>query len=427
MPLPSPSRSSSSSHHFAVVVVGAGPVGGRVAQLIAQSGHSVLLVEEHRRPGWPVQCAGLITPRVFDIVDDRGSVQNEIVGARIFSPADHELVICADEPRALVVDRAKFDASIVEGALAAGAKLWLGARAVGARVVDHGVEVDIQRGGASHTVASRLLVGCDGVQSGVAKWVGLPRPKRVIHGFQAELAVRRLDPAIESDMVRMYTGRSIAPGFFAWLIPTPKTILLGLCIVHEKQPGRLKRLLGKSASPRDDAHTYYRGLFEVPAVARLLEGAAPIRYMAGAIPMGLVKRTYTDRVMLVGDAAAQAKPTSGGGIYTGLRCAQHCADTALEALEHDDCSAAMLAAYQERWMAELGDELKKGWRLHRTFEQLSDRDLERVFDLLDEPMILETISSRGDIDHPAQLAAVLFKKIPRLVRFAGPYLRALFE
>jgi hypothetical protein len=72
----------------------------------------------------------------------------------------------------------------------------------------------------------------------------------------------------------------------------------------------------------------------------------------------------------------------------------------------------------------IGTELDKGFRLHKAFLQLSDVKLEEAFEILDKPEILQAISNKGDIESPFRLAKLLFKKAPKLVKFAGPYFRS---
>src|SRR3989304_7037778 len=72
---------------FDVVVVGAGPAGGLVAQHVANAGLRGAIVEEHREVGEPVQCGGLVTPRVFDYVSCRDTILGKVHGAEIYSPS----------------------------------------------------------------------------------------------------------------------------------------------------------------------------------------------------------------------------------------------------------------------------------------------------------------------------------------------------
>jgi flavin-dependent dehydrogenase len=130
--------------------------------------------------------------------------------------------------------------------------------------------------------------------------------------------------------------------------------------------------------------------------------------------------------MLVGDAAGQVKPTSGGGIYIGLMCSKYCVETAMTALDSDDLSVKSLRRYQKRWQDELGKELKHGMRLHKVYMHLTDDQLEEGFYLLSEPGVLDIISNEGDIDYPSKVTKRLFKSVPQLLKFAKPYLRSFF-
>src|SRR3972149_625405 len=118
-----------SSNAFAVVVVGAGPAGGLVAQRVAKAGYAVAIVEEHHEIGEPIQCGGLVTPRVFDYVSCKETIIGEGHGAEIFSPKGRCIRIDGKETEAVVVDRAMFDRAIVTKAVRAGAHTFLGRQA----------------------------------------------------------------------------------------------------------------------------------------------------------------------------------------------------------------------------------------------------------------------------------------------------------
>ncbi|PJB20869.1 MAG: NAD(P)/FAD-dependent oxidoreductase, partial [Euryarchaeota archaeon CG_4_9_14_3_um_filter_38_12] len=121
----------------------------------------------------------------------------------------------------------------------------------------------------------------------------------------------------------------------------------------------------------------------------------------------------------------QVKPTSGGGIFTGLVSAKHCGNVAVSALEEENFSSKRLSEYQKLWYNEIGDELKTGMRLRKIFKKLPDPDIEKIFNILDDEEILELISKHGDIDYPSNLAKILVKK-PKMLKLIGPLVKALF-
>jgi geranylgeranyl reductase family protein len=388
---------------FDVLVIGAGPVGGHTAELIAEEGFSVGIVEEHREIGEPVQCGGIFTPRVMEMVDCRNTILGEIRGCEFYSPSGRELVVDGQETEALVVDRAAFDREVVGRALRRGAACYLGALAMGVERSSDGLEVSVRMDGHEERFRCRILVGADGVKGNVTKWFQLARPYRVLPGFEADVAGAIHTPGF----VKVFTGSRVAPGFFAWLVPSGHTARAGLCL------------------RQGNARYYLDRMFKEGPPASFLSSARPLGYIIGGIPIGLAKRTYDDNVMIVGDAAFQAKATSGGGIYTGLVCAEHCAQTAVEALKAGDPSGRFLARYEARWKADIGKELKRYLFLHKVFTRLTDKQLEEIFDILNRPKLLRIVSELGDIDYPVRMVLALLKEEPRLLRYVGPAIRGL--
>ncbi len=389
---------------FDLAVVGAGPVGGYVAGAVAAKGYRVALIEEHREVGEPVQCGGLVTPRVFDLVPGKETILNEVHGAEIFVPSGRHMAIDSHRAEAVVVDRAKFDQAVVTHALKRGAKSFLGAKALAGTYADGGVEVVVDRDGRQERITAKMLVGADGVQSAVAKWFKILRPKHILPGFEVEMTGVAGDPGL----VKLFVGNEVAPGFFGWIIPSGEDSgRVGLCVKE------------------GNAFAYLERMLRWAPVAQLTKKAQPLLYIAGGIPVGFPRRTYADRVMIVGDAACQVKGTSGGGIYSGLRCAVHCATTAIEALEREDFSSRQMRRYHKAWSGTVGKELRKDLAIFESFATLTDRQMEELFDIFSEPAMVRLIEQYGDIDFPSKVGWRLLLEEPRLLKYTGRALRAM--
>jgi geranylgeranyl reductase family protein len=391
------------------LVVGGGPTGSTVARELAEAGHDVLQVEEHDEIGHPVQCGGLLTPHLMDklpfAVDP--IVHTRLRKARIYAPDDTVLHLEADELKSVASDRAALDRKLADLATEAGAELRLGTKVTDARYNSDGVEATCRTADGHHTVEARAIVGADGAQSRVAKWFDLFEPKQYISLHGAEMTgLAGLDP----EGVEMWVGEDRAPGFFTYIIPTGET------------KGKVEA--GVWNAPRPAKH-YYELMFEDPASARHLEDASESFTISATIPFGPAEETVRDRVALVGDAPGQAKPTTGGGIATGICCAEILAEELDEALDEDQLGEDRLQAYHERWSSTIGRELRIMMKLRHAFLQLDDEDVDDIWRRLTQPEVTRILNEHGDIDYVSKLAFRLLKAEPGLIRYAPAVLKGL--
>jgi len=373
---------------YDVVVVGAGPCGTAAARACAEAGLSTLCIEEHGTIGHPVQCAGLLSTAAFDVCRvSRRVILATMKGAVVHDSDAVPLTIDAGEPKAHVVDRGALDREMAVAAARAGSEFLLKTTVCG--LSGHAV---LTRGASGRgEIPFRLLIAADGVRSAVGRMRGLPRPRVVLPALQAEVLW-----AGEGEMVQIYPHAS--PDFFGWIIPAgngrARIGLAGCSDVKE----RFDRFLGDHASSCLDL-------------------------VSGAIPMGPAERTYGHRTLLVGDAAGLVKPTSGGGIYTGVRSALHAAAVAAECCEQETFRDRDLAAYEQRWKEDFGRELEIGWHLLQIRQRMTPSEIDAILSALRDPEITETIVRQGDMDRPAALARHLLTN-PRVIRAAGILLRS---
>ncbi|MGP8158080.1 MAG: geranylgeranyl reductase family protein, partial [Thermoplasmata archaeon] len=200
-----------------VLVVGAGPAGSTAAARLAKAGHSVRVVEEHPKVGYPVQCAGLVSQRVLDLAGSRSMVRAAVRGASVFGPSLGSISFRAESPRAFVIDRAGLDIHLADRAVEAGAEIRTSTRfdSVDGAATDR-LTVRLRRpDGSSEEMHAKLVIGADGVASAVARAFRLRRPVEVLPAFEAEFSESPGDP----DTVEVYLGRKLAPGLFGWWIP----------------------------------------------------------------------------------------------------------------------------------------------------------------------------------------------------------------
>lgn len=383
-----PTDTNPASTDYDVVVAGAGAAGSAAARDIAASGYRVLLVENHRFVGEPLHCSGLVSPRTLKLAA-LGSeiVRNEILGARVHLASGKNATFAGDRTHAFVIDRVAFDRALAARAEDAGAALSLGTKLVTiGREADH-LRLVLLRDGRESSITTRLLVGADGAQSSVAQWIGAPVSKDRVIGVSTDASVN-----LPGHEVQIFIGGTVAPGFFAWAIPV----------------GDGTARVGVASKGTRSSREYLERLRDLfPHIV----GDAELRPVyGGVIPLAPTERPFADNVMLIGDAAGQVKPTSGGGIHAALVGAQHCAATAIHALGAGDLSAAALASYAKAWRGELGAEFDRMTELRRLFLSLDDHQIDKLISLLSVPLLRRIVEQHGDIDFPSRAVEELMAR-----------------
>jgi digeranylgeranylglycerophospholipid reductase len=373
---------------YDVVVVGAGPVGSAAASACAGLGLKTLCIEEHGTIGYPVQCAGLLSNAAFAEcrVSDR-SVLNRISGARILSEKGSGILIDAKKTRALVVDRGALDREIAENAAHDGAEYLLRTSVCGINqktLITRGIHRE-------KPITFKMLIAADGPRSTIARLLGMQRAKVFLAGIQADI-LHQGDPGF----VELYPDAS--PDFFGWSIPTaPGRARVGLC-ARTNVPEHFAAFIKKFSSSN-------------------------VHLVTGTLPLGIMPKTYAHRTLFVGDAAGFAKPTSGGGIYTGIRSARHAAAVAAEACARNRFDDSDLSGYEQRWKADFGNELALGFRLFEIRQHMSGQDIDDLIQSLDNPDVLRTIEEFGDMDRPSAVVKKLLLR-PGMLRLLKPLVQA---
>ena len=386
------------AHDYDVVIVGAGPVGGRAATLLSQEGLSVLMLEEHKEIGRPFQCAGLVTPSAMDAVGAHETVLQEVDGALIHGPSGTLVPVGTEgQLRTYVVCRKRFDQFVVQQGMEAGATLWLDSVPESADTDEAGVNLVVRKEGVEVNLRCKLLIGADGAHSWTRRTFKMGRPKELMIGFQTEVVgYEGRDRWLE-----MYSGSSIAPGFFAWVIPSGfGTHRIGLWSTADRLNGR-------------SIESCYQDLMDHPLWKDRFAGTSEIARYCGPVPSGMVKKTVKNRVMLLGDAAGMAKPTTGGGLGPGFHQIQCILNPLVEAIQANRLDESHLKAMTKQpWNA-----MKKEQDRARTLRNLlvsdcSDEVLDKHFINFAHPDTLSLINAIGDIEKPVPLGMALLKQVP---------------
>ena len=404
-----------------VLVVGGGPIGSAIARDIAKNGYKVVVLEEDKEIGKPVKCSGIVSPKLISLANVSDEiVLNELSTAYIYSKSGKKIFIGDDKIRVVAIDREKLDKLLAEQALSHGAKYIMNARAVGVdnqkktKLYDYknniikdkdNITVKFLVNDKEEKIKTKLLIGADGVDSNVAKWFDFKKPKEIISAltFEIDLDIHN------KNSVNILVSRSYAPGFFVWIFP-----------INNK---RVRFGMGISSNYNGSSKCYFNKLKQInlKPFSNIFKNFNNNEVSLGKIPIGLIKKTYGNRVMIVGDAACQVKPLTGGGLYYGLLSAKRCAQVAVEALNKQDFSESLLSKYQNLWEKDIGTEIEQGLRFRNIFLNLNDDDIDELLDIFGQKEFLEFINRHGDIDFPWKLALKIITKKPQILKYLKKY------
>tara|TARA_B100001996_G_C18664549_1_gene594402 strand:- start:357 stop:1622 length:1266 start_codon:yes stop_codon:yes gene_type:complete len=395
---------ASSSIDWDVVIVGAGPVGGHAANLLAQRGQRVLLLEEHSEIGRPFQCAGLVTPNAMKQVGLFDTILEEVDGALIHGPSGTLVPVgTSGKVRTYVVCRKLFDEGVVKQSMLSGATLWLNSKPINAETHDDRVVIKLSKEGFDTEITTKLLIGCDGAHSWTRRHFKMGKPKELMIGFQTEVVGYKN----RKRWLEMYSGSSIAPGFFAWVIPSGNdSCRIGLWSTAD-------RLDGKSIEE------CYHSLLNHPLWKdRFADIKETARY-CGPVPSGMVRKPYKNRVLLLGDAAGMAKPTTGGGIGPGFEQINGIADKLSLAIDSNKLTETNLKHIAKSHF----EKMKKDQNRARALRNLlvsdcEDIELDNNFEQFAKPEIINLINQVGDIEKPVPLGMALLRKVPAFRKLA---------
>ncbi|MCW4021039.1 MAG: NAD(P)/FAD-dependent oxidoreductase [Candidatus Bathyarchaeota archaeon] len=386
-----------------ILVVGAGPAGLIAAREASQRGAEVTVLEEDSEIGFPCHCAGLLSLKGLEKigVPDRGTfIQNKVRGAHFFSPSGLTFTVEKDEFVACVVDRALFDRFLARQATEAGARIKLNSKVRSIERIGGGI---VTRG-EQESGRAKIIVDAEGASSGIVKAAGLKPLNHagILPGLQFDLE----GVSVEPDYVEVYMGRRIAPGFFAWIIPlSENSARVGLGCKGANPKERLEKFVKDHFGEGDD-------LERVAARSGVIVTCGPI------------EKTFDDNLLIVGDAAGQVKPTTGGGVVLGGLCASSAGEIAAAAMDHKDLTATFLARYESIWRSELGGELRTALWARKVMNRLSDKTLDKLFEVIIKNDLQGFLSAEGDMDFQRGVLLKLFmhKEVLRILpSFLGAF------
>ncbi|MFO7968135.1 MAG: NAD(P)/FAD-dependent oxidoreductase [Archaeoglobaceae archaeon] len=364
-----------------VLIVGGGPAGSLSAIEIGSRSeeHNITIVEEHPLPGFPVQCAGLISKDCYSKLRDHVSHKchlRDIRGAFLFSP-DGNHIKMEGKSGAVVIERKVLDSELLRRA-SSYAAVKPKTRFEGANLDSSGkARAVVSSPKGTQELPHDILIGADGCTSSVGRTFGFERPE-FLSALQVECEFEPVDP----QFVELFFGSEYTDSFFGYAIPIDESTARVGVVARENPSSYLWNMMEKH-----------------PSVSRRVNPRKITELNAGAIPTNIID-FVKDNVALIGDSGGMVKPYTGGGLYYHLIAAEILGET-----------FPNMRGFKKEYLDKMEREYKVGSKILKLYSSLSDEEYNNLVRLGKEGNIEELVKDLH-MDSPSSL----IKIIPSLLK-----------
>ncbi len=309
---------------FDIAIIGAGPAGTYAAYEAAKKGLSTVVFEEHEKIGEPVhcgECLSALSCKRLELELPQEVISMKVKGIRLIFPGKRGVFL--EEP-GYVLEKHKFEQHLASLGQEKEAVYKLKHRVSGMKKDNGGWQISTTQG----EYFAKIAIDASGVAGAASKFLSLnPEPKKVI-GLQFEMS------PIESDgFIKFFLWPKLAPHGYLWIIP--------------KNNERAN--VGLVTNDAPSTRKYLEQFIDEYG----LQEKKKTKAFGGFIPAsGPVKNTFSDGIMLIGDAAGFTSPMFEGGTSLAMASGKFAAQVATEAIAKADTSKAVLSRYELLWKAE---------------------------------------------------------------------------
>jgi digeranylgeranylglycerophospholipid reductase len=357
---------------YDAVIVGSGPAGSVTARFAAEAGAKILIVERRAEVGVPVLCGEGVSQKVdhFKVLEGKRWIATKMEGARVFSPNGTKITLSAEyagNETGYVVYRDIFDQELAREAAQKGAEIMLNTCAIDLLKKDGKIKGIIARHfDETLEIEANVVVGADGVESRVGKWAGI---QTTLKPYDLETCVQYTLCNIDwdSSYCDFFLGKQVAPGGYVWVFPKGKDVAnVGIGILASlSESGKALHFLDKFIATQPE-----------------LKKGEPLRVITGADPVAEPIQSVKDNLLLVGDAARQVDPITGGGLMHAIEAGKYAGETIVKAVEKQRFDTQTLSEYETRWKNAFGKKLHRNYVAKEIMLDMEDKTLDMLADSL---------------------------------------------
>ena len=353
--------------NYDVVVVGAGPAGSTAAKFLSEKGMKVLLIDKDKFPR-DKPCGGGICEHITEFDHIREKIEKGpsdfldsiCIRGKIVSPsAQHTTDYLSETPLFYNVRRKKFDYELVQFAIDAGAEVLENCKVKEVFTTQEKAVVKLAN---SREFICKVIVGAGGAYDVVANYLRKKERLREKQGKDFGMAVVEefevgeefIDRAYGKERTSMINLKHANLNGYAWVFSKHDILNIGYGGFNDE----MKKIDIKKEFKNYLDFLKRNGYLPKWIESKKLKGA-PVPFV------GNIKKTYTDRIIIVGDAAGFVSPLTGEGIYYAMDSGKIASEVISKALEKEDFSAQSLKPYQNIWRKRWGKDLEALRFFHR--------------------------------------------------------------
>ncbi|MBY8986018.1 MAG: NAD(P)/FAD-dependent oxidoreductase [Candidatus Lokiarchaeota archaeon] len=373
---------------FDVCIVGGSIAGNYLSFLLSKTNLKIAVIEEHKKIGIPLQCAGIVSQKLSKLIQfPEEIILNRVKVAKIVAPHGKFIKISSTE-EPYIIDRIALDRFFYETVQnTKSIHYFTDEKFKSFKNIKDGNQNSLKIETSRRFIISKLLIGCDGPLSSVAKSLGVKNRNlyatqiRITGNFDETEAVMYFHPKWKES--------------FGWIVPEGNdTFRIGLASSQNLKKN-----------------------FKIFIKQLKLDLNRKIDRQGGLIPYGTMNKLAFNNILLLGDSACQVKATTGGGIIMLLTAANYAANCIQRCFKHETFSKKFIKKYYELpCLASIGKELKTHYLIRVLIERLSSKDFIKLFRILRTNKMEYLINLYGDMDFPKRFIFKILRN-PFVVSF----------
>lgn len=340
---------------YNVTIVGAGPAGSTAAKFLSEQGYKVILIDKDKFPR-DKPCGGGIPIKVlnrFNYVKNDRFIESYSYGGFAFSPSlKFKLESLKDTPIIATSLRKKFDYELVKIAKDSGAIFKDGNAVTNVKITNEKATVFLKDG---RSIDSEIVIGAGGVWDIIAKKTGLRKKDYdtgicILQEFKVNKEI--VDKYFKKERICYLHARFKNINGYGWIFPKKEHLNIGLGGAWTSKGGNI------------NLKKYYKDYIAFLKKEKIIpEKLKEVPIKGGALPIFPLEKTYSNRVILIGDAAGFINPITGEGIYYAMASGEIAANVISKALDKGRTDEAFLSLYEKIWKKDFGKDLKLIYKL----------------------------------------------------------------